>query len=166
MAGKTTDSDYHLVDVDTLEPDPRNSRTHSPEQLAQIDASLERFGFTNTVGYRLEGDRRILVYGHARSETAKVRWERGQEVMGPGKRKPLPRGKLPAVDLTGLSEEEIRAYIIADNQLALNAGWDFEVLRNELLVLQRADFDLSLIGFNPDDLADLLANGTEGRNGH
>jgi DNA modification methylase len=155
-------ADFLLVDVDQLEPDPRNSRTHSPEQLAQVEASIERFGFANTVGFRREGERLVLVYGHARTESAKAKWSRGEDVLGPGKRRPLPRGKLPAIDLTGLSEEEIRAYIIADNQLALNAGWDEAILRNELLALDGLGFDLDVIGFNPDELADLLAQGTEG----
>jgi DNA modification methylase len=155
-------ADYHLVKAAQLEPDPRNSRTHSPEQLAQVEASLDRFGFCNTVGYRREGKRLVLVYGHARSLSAQAKWARGEDVMGPGKRRPLPIGKLPAVDLTGLSEEEIRAYIIADNQLALNAGWDFDVLKDEMVALGAAEFDLSVIGFDTDFLADLLANGNEG----
>lgn len=155
-------SGFEMIKADSLVPDPRNSRTHSDQQLEQLKASLDRFGFANTVGYRREGDELVLVYGHARWTAAQALWAAGSEVLGPGKRQPLPKGKLPAIDLTGLSEEEIRAYVIADNQLALNAGWDMDVLAEEMRFLDEAGFDLGVVGFDGDFLADLLAVGTEG----
>lgn len=142
-----------LRDARSLVPYAKNARTHSPEQIAQLKESFRRFGMNTPIGVDAEG---ILV-GHGRVLAAVAMWEDGEDVPGPGKREPLPRGKVPTLDLSGLSPEERRAYILADNQLALNAGWEMDTLRNELLGLNEAGFDLDVIGFHPDDLADMLA---------
>ena len=147
-----------LREASALVPYSRNARTHSPEQIAQLQESFRRFGVNTPIGVDGEG---ILV-GHGRVQAMQAMWANGEDVMGPGKREPLPRGMVPTLDLSGLSAEERRAYILADNQLALNAGWDIDLLRGELLELQGADFDLDVIGFDPDSLADLLADKTEG----
>jgi DNA modification methylase len=135
-----------------------NSRTHSPEQIEQLKASFRQFGVNTPLGVDADG---ILV-GHGRLQAMNEMWAAGDDVPGPGKRDMLPRGMVPTIDLSGLSEEERKAYIIADNQLALNAGWDFDMLRTELVTLGDAGFDLGVLGFDPDSLADMLATPNDG----
>ena len=135
-----------------------NSRTHSPEQVEQMKASFRKFGMNTPLGVDGEG---ILV-GHGRLQAMQEMWAAGEDVPGPGKREPLQRGMVPTLDLSGLSEEERKAYIIADNQLALNAGWDVDVLRGELLSLDGAGFEMGTLGFDPDVLADLMLEPVEG----
>lgn len=124
--------------IDTLIPYARNSRTHSEEQVAQIAASIREFGFTNPVLIDADGG---LIAGHGR-------------VMGARK---LGLADVPCIRLAHLSEAQRRAYVIADNKLALNAGWDDAMLALELRDLQDMDFDLSLTGFETDDITALLA---------
>jgi ParB-like chromosome segregation protein Spo0J len=126
-----------LWPVDRLKPYERNARTHSTEQVAQIAASIVEFGFTNPI---LVDSSDGIIAGHGRLSAA-------QE---------LGLKTVPVVVLDHLSERQRKAYILADNQLALNAGWDTDLLRGELQDLAEQDFDLSLIGFSDDELADLL----------
>ena len=126
-----------------LIPYARNTRTHSPEQVAQIAGSIREFGFTNPVLIDSENG---IIAGHGR-------------VMAASK---LGLAKVPCIRLAHLTETQKRAYIIADNKLALNAGWDEEMLALELGELGDLDFDLSLIGFGEDELAGLMAETTEG----
>lgn len=123
----------------------QNSRTHSEEQVAQISASIREFGFTNPV---LVDEAGGVIAGHGR-------------VLAAAK---LGLQEVPVVRLAGLSEQQRRAYVIADNQLAMNAGWDEALLGSELRELQLADFDLSLLGFDADALGALLdaPSGSEG----
>jgi hypothetical protein len=121
-----------------LIPYARNSRTHSDAQVAQIAGSIREFGFTNPV--LIDADNGIIA-GHGR-------------VMAAGK---LGMDKVPCIRLGHLTETQKRAYIIADNKLALNAGWDEEMLGLELADLREADFDLGLMGFDEDELSDLFA---------
>lgn len=121
-----------------LTPYARNSRTHSPEQVAQIVASIREFGWTNPV---LIDDGGEIIAGHGRVLAARE----------------LGMGDVPCIVLAGLTEAQKRAYVIADNKLALNAGWDDDMLRLELAELQGLDFDLGLIGFADDELDMLLA---------
>lgn len=127
-----------MIGIDRLVPYARNSRTHSDEQVAQIAASIREFGFTNPV--LIDGDGGIIA-GHGR-------------VLGARK---LGLAEVPCIRLAHLTEAQRRAYVIADNKLALNAGWDDEMLALELRDLQSMDFDLSLTGFEDDDIAALLA---------
>jgi len=145
----------HLVAVEPLAPYARNSRTHSPEQIKQIEDSIRRFGFVGVLGYDADG----LAIGHGRRLAALNMWARGEVVPGPGKREPIPEGFLPAIDITGLSEAERRALIIADNQLALNADWDREILSSEMAALSAMDFEMPLLGFDPKELDKLLGSG-------
>lgn len=115
--------------IESLKPYARNARTHSKKQIKQIAASIERFGFTNPV---LIGDDDSIIAGHGRVEAAKL----------------LGRKTVPTLKLSHLNDSERRAYIIADNKLALNAGWDNELLAIELQGLLDDDFDLELTGFN------------------
>lgn len=115
--------------VADLRPAARNARTHSKKQLKQIASSIERFGFTNPV---LVGDDGTIIAGHGRVAAAKL----------------LEMADVPTLVLSHLSEAERRAYVLADNKLALNAGWDPEILAIELQGLIDLDFDVGLTGFS------------------
>lgn len=130
-------------DVASLLPYARNSRTHSDAQVAQIAASIKEFGWTNPV--LVDGDGTIIA-GHGRLMAARK----------------LGMTKAPVIRLEHLTEAQKRAYVIADNQLALNAGWDNEMLKVEIGELALGDFDLSLLGFDDKVLAGLLAEETQG----
>lgn len=129
--------------IESLIPYARNSRTHSDAQVAQIAASIKEFGWTNPVLIDAEGG---IIAGHGR-------------IMAGRK---LGITEAPCIVLDGLSEAQRRAYVIADNKLALNAGWDIDLLKIELGDLNALDFDLSLTGFDPGELGNLLAEKTEG----
>lgn len=119
-----------------LIPYARNSRTHSEEQVIQIASSIKEFGFTNPVLIDEDGG---IIAGHGRIMAAKK----------------LNLAEVPTITLKGLSEAQKKAYIIADNKLALNAGWDEELLRVEFDELKELDFDLTLTGFSLDEINDL-----------
>lgn len=127
------------VNIDKLVPYARNARTHSKEQILQLRSSLREFGFVNPV--IVDKDLNIIA-GHGRVLAAK---EEGIT-------------EVPCVFVEHLTEAQKRAYIIADNRLALNAGWDTEMLSVELADLQGVDFDLSLLGFDDSELNKLLGN--------
>ena len=127
-----------LQPVEALIPYARNSRTHSDEQVAQIAASIREFGFTNPVLVDNDGG---IVAGHGRVMAARQ----------------LGMAEVPTVNVGWLSEQQRRAYVIADNQLALNAGWDEAVLAQEVAWLQEQHFDTNLLGFDADFLDGLLA---------
>ena len=114
-----------------------NSRTHSDDQVSQVSASIKEFGFTNPL---LIDENNGIIAGHGRLSAAKK----------------LNMAEVPTITLKGLTDAQRKAYVIADNKLALNAGWDDELLALELKSLQGEDFDLSLIGFDVDELALLL----------
>ena len=122
-----------LWPVDRLRPYERNARTHGAEQLAQLQASIKEFGFTAPI--LVDSDDGILA-GHGRLEAALA----------------LGMTEVPVVVLDHLTPEQRRAYVLADNKLAENAGWDLAVLDAELSSLLEADFDLTSMGFNDDDL--------------
>lgn len=126
------------VEVEKLIPYARNSRTHSDEQVAQICGSIKEFGFTNPVLIDGEG---VIIAGHGRTIAAQR----------------LNMKEVPCLRLDYLTEAQKKAYVIADNKLALNAGWDDEMLALELGDLKELDFDLSLTGFDDDELNKLLA---------
>lgn len=121
------------IAVDQLIPYARNARTHSEAQVAQIASSISEFGFTNPV---LIADDQTIIAGHGRVLAARK----------------LGLDRVPCLRLSHLSEEQRRAYVIADNKLALNAGWDDELLRLELGALRDDGFDLGLTGFAQDEL--------------
>jgi DNA modification methylase len=123
--------------VGKLIPYARNARTHSDEQVAQIAASIAEFGWTNPI---LAGSDGILIAGHARLLAARK----------------LGMAEVPVIVLDNLTETKRRALVLADNQLALNAGWNEEMLRVELESIRDDGFDLGIIGFSDDELADLL----------
>ncbi len=122
--------------VASLVPYARNSRTHSPEQVDQIAASIREWGWTVPV---LVDENDGLIAGHARVMAAKQ----------------LGLAEIPVMVAAGWSEAQRRAYVIADNKLALNAGWDEALLKIELTELQALDFDLGITGFSLDEIATL-----------
>ena len=126
-----------LQPVEALIPYARNSRTHSDEQVAQIAASIREFGFTNPVLIDAQGG---IIAGHGRVLAARK----------------LQLAEVPCLRLSHLTETQRRAYIIADNKLALNAGWDDEMLRIELAELGELGFDLDLTGFSLDEIEALM----------
>ncbi|MFH1157618.1 MAG: site-specific DNA-methyltransferase [Pseudomonadota bacterium] len=128
-----------LWPVDKLVPYARNPRTHSVEQVNQIAASIVEFGFLNPI---LVDTTAGIIAGHGRLQAAKQ----------------IGLAQVPVVVLDHLTEAQKRAYVIADNKLALNAGWDDELLRTEMVALAAEEFDLPVIGFSDDELADLLAD--------
>lgn len=128
--------EYKTVKVANLVPYARNSRTHSAEQVAQIAASIREFGFTNPLLIDEQGG---IIAGHGRLLAAQK----------------LGFDEVPAITLQGLSDAQKKAYVIADNKLALNAGWDDEMLRVEFMELQEMGFDLELTGFSLDEIAEL-----------
>ena len=129
--------------VEVLIPYASNSRTHSDEQVAQIAASIKEFGFNNPI--LLDGDKGIIA-GHGRLLAARK----------------LNLDKVPTIELEHLTENQRKAYVIADNKLALNAGWDMDLLALEMNGLDQEGFDLSLLGFDDNELATILAEETEG----
>ena len=124
--------------TDALLPYARNSRTHSEEQVYQIAQSIREFGFTNPV--LVDADNNIVA-GHGRVLAAKQ----------------LGLQDVPTINVGWMTEQQRRAYVIADNQLALNAGWDDSVLAQEVAWLQEQNFNTSLLGFDTDFLDGLLA---------
>jgi ParB-like chromosome segregation protein Spo0J len=122
-----------ITPIEKLIPYARNSRTHSDQQVAQVAASIREFGFTNPVLIDSEDG---IIAGHGRVMAARK----------------LGLAEVPCIRLGHLTETQKRAYIIADNKLALNSGWDEEMLGLELADLREADFDLDLIGFDAGEI--------------
>ena len=114
-----------------------NSRTHSDEQVAQIASSIKEFGWTNPI---LVDGKNGIIAGHGRLLAARK----------------LGHKEVPTIELSELTDAQKRAYIIADNKLALNAGWDDEVLKLEIQQLNDLNFDLTLLGFDEIELAKMF----------
>lgn len=128
---------------DDLIPYINNSRTHDSNQVKQIASSIKEFGFTNPI---LVDEDSGIIAGHGRLLAADL----------------LGIDEVPTITLGGLTEAQRKAYVIADNQLALNAGWDLENLKVEIDRLTELDFDVDLLGFEDDFLSSLLEEPTEG----
>tara|TARA_R110000851_G_scaffold133381_3_gene268200 strand:- start:7067 stop:8197 length:1131 start_codon:yes stop_codon:yes gene_type:complete len=131
------DHSYSTAKVSDLIPYASNSRTHSETQVAQIAASIKEFGITNPILIDPDGG---VVAGHGR-------------VLAMNK---LGITETPVITLNGLTEAQRKAYVIADNQLALNAGWDLDLLKVEIEGLEELDFDTSILGFDDDFLSGLM----------
>jgi len=123
------------IKIKDLQPYHNNSRTHSKEQVEQVRRSIEEFGFTNPI--LIHG--KTIIAGHCRLEAAKK----------------LGMSSVPCLKLDHLSKDQARAYVIADNKLAMNAGWDDEVLKEEIESLIASDFEINLLGFDESELKDL-----------
>lgn len=124
--------------VEDLKPYQRNPRKHSPEQIAKVARSIREFGWTNPI---LIDRNDMVVAGHARLEAARS----------------LGMTEVPTIALEHLTPAQVRAYVIADNQLALDATWDEELLRIEMDALRAADFDATLTGFSDEEIDAILA---------
>lgn len=129
-------SKIEYVSIDTLIPYARNARTHSDAQVAQIAASITEFGWTNPI---LTDGVKGVIAGHGRLLAARK----------------LGHNEVPIIELSHLTDTQKRAYIIADNKLSLNAGWDDEVLSVEMEELDDEGFDLTLTGFGETSLNEL-----------
>ena len=130
------------ISIEDLIPYARNSRTHSDEQVAQIAASIKEFGFTNPV--LIDNDNGIIA-GHGRVLAGRK----------------LKLKEIPCIRLGHLTDAQKKAYVIADNKLALNSGWDAEMLKLELVELKDDGFNIDLIGFDGDELAEIFAEESE-----
>lgn len=129
--------------VDELVPYERNSRTHSAEQVQQVVASMKEFGFTNPI--LIDGAKGIVA-GHCRLQAARQ----------------LGLKEVPTIDLAHLTPNQRRAYVISDNKLAENAGWEFDTLKFEMQELNADGFDMGVIGFDETALANLLDTSSAG----
>jgi ParB-like chromosome segregation protein Spo0J len=143
-----------LLAASLLAPYSNNARTHSPEQVRQIKQSMLEFGWTNPILADF-AECHTVVAGHGRLMAALELYKEGHVIKTPSGAD-IPANHVPAIDCTGWSEPQRRAYVLADNKLALNAGWDVEMLKHELLELRDLDFDLGLTGFLPTEIDDLL----------
>ncbi len=123
--------------IEWLKPSPKNTRTHGKQQIEQIRGSLRQFGWTVAVLAREDG---MIIAGHGRVEAAKL--ENFTEV--------------PVIVATGWTEEQCRAYALADNQIALNSGWDLDLLGPELADLSSLGVDLGGLGFSPQELNEYI----------
>ena len=139
-----TTTEMELVSIEKLIPYVNNARTHSPAQITKLRSSLREFGFINPV--IIDRDFNVIA-GHGRIMAAK---EEGIK-------------EVPCVFADYLTEAQKKAYIIADNRMAMDAGWDEELLRVEIEALQGMDFDPSLTGFDEKELASLFNNGIEAK---
>jgi len=126
-----------VLKVSKLIPYANNSRTHSDEQIKQVASSIKEFGFTNPI---LIDDENGIIAGHGRVLAAQL----------------LGLEDVPCIVLDGLTKAQKKAYVIADNQLALNSGWDLDTLKLELDSLQELDFNIDLLGFDDEFLDGLL----------
>ena len=138
-----TTSQMQLVDINKLIPYVNNARTHSPEQITKLRSSLREFGFINPV--LIDREYNVLA-GHGRIAAAK---EEGIK-------------EVPCVFVEHLSEAQKKAYILADNRMSLDAGWDDELLKVEMASLQEMGFDIGMTGFDEMEIADLFETDTEG----
>ena len=142
MDNVRTTTELRLVDTDQLIPYINNARTHSPEQITKLRSSLREFGFINPI--LVDKDYNVIA-GHGRIAAAK---EEGL-------------AKIPCVFVEHLTDAQKKAYIIADNRMAMDAGWDNDLLRVELEALQGEDFDVLLTGFDEAELSKLFDEGNE-----
>ena len=137
------DYQYTKINIDEIKPYERNARIHSSKQIKQIMEAIKAFGFTNPLLIDEQGN---LIAGHGRLEAVK------QLNIIDFKDKPIK--ELPAIIITGLSEADKKALIIADNKIAENASWDYDLLQAEFQELEAINYDLDLMGF--DNLDEIL----------
>lgn len=130
------------ININELIPYINNARTHDDAQVAQIAASIREFGFTNPV--LIDGENGIIA-GHGRVMAARK----------------LGLDEVPCIELSHLSETQKRAYIIADNKIALNSDWDNELLSLELTELDKLEFDIDLTGFDEDEIGIIMNESVE-----
>lgn len=151
--------------IDQLTPYAKNARTHSPDQIIKLQASLEEFGMVGAIVVR----NGTMAKGHGTLMAIRRIYEAGRLLYpAPGPHanpqpEPFAQGHVPVLNVSGWTDEQFRAYVLADNRLALDAGWDEDLLAGELADLHDAGYDLALTGFSEDELADLLPELDEDR---
>jgi ParB-like chromosome segregation protein Spo0J len=158
MADRSGKPSIRLMDIEEMRDDPRNARTHAPEQLEMLAGLMLEYGYTNPALIDVSADN-LIVAGHGRKGAARILRDRGETIALPNG-SALPKGKIPFIDVTGWSEEKRRAYALADNQSALLAGWDLELLNVELESLAEFDIDAASLGFTDEALEQLTSNAT------
>jgi DNA modification methylase len=145
-----------LISIESLIPYALNSRTHSEKQIEQLAESIDEFGFVGAIVVR-DG---VIAKGHGTLQAIKLLMESGKDIYPPPGRESgataFRKGFAPVLDASGWSESQFKAFTIADNRLALSAGWDMSLLSSEILDLQANNFDISLLGFDPNELDDIL----------
>jgi site-specific DNA-methyltransferase (adenine-specific) len=157
-ADEALDLRVALAPIERLRPYAGNARTHSTEQVAEIAASMQEFGWTIPALVDEDGG---LIAGHGRLlAAASIYHDNGSLRMASGE--PIPVGMVPYLVARGWSPEQKQAYVLADNQLALHAGWDVEVLKQQLGELAEAGYDVGLAGFKPADLEQLFGKMHQG----
>ncbi|MBJ9673356.1 site-specific DNA-methyltransferase [Burkholderia gladioli] len=148
--------------IDSLIPYARNARTHSESQVAQIAGSIEEFGMVGAIVVR-DG---VIAKGHGTLAAIRMLYSAGKRLYPPPGRsrgaEPFPDGEAPVLDASGWTDAQFRAFVVADNQLALLAGWDDELLRLEVAELLDEGFDVDLLGFEPVELGTLLDGQEDG----
>ena len=137
--------EQRMVNLSDIKPYQNNARTHSTQQIEQIVKSIKEFGFTNPL--LIDNDCNLIA-GHGRLEA--IRWLNNFDY------KDKPITQLPAVIVSDLSEVQRRALVIADNKIALNAGWDLDILKYELELLENENYDMDLLGFSDSEISEIL----------
>ena len=137
--------EQRMINISDIKPYQNNARTHSTQQIEQIVKSIKEFGFTNPL--LIDNDCNLIA-GHGRLEA--IRWLNNFDY------KDKPITQLPAVIVSDLSEVQRRALVIADNKIALNAGWDLDILKDELELLENENYDMNLLGFSDSEISEIL----------
>lgn len=147
-----------IEDIERLKPARINPRTHSEDQTRDLASIIRKYGWTRPIFYDFAAEETVV--GHGAQAAARMIFAEGEPIyLAPGKERggvQLPPRHVPVMDVTGWTPEERRAYLIADNAIAERAGWDWTSLGSELRELDGLDFDLSLTGFDPDQLDDIF----------
>lgn len=139
--------EQRMINISDIKPYQNNARTHSTQQIEQIVKSIKEFGFTNPL--LIDNDFNLIA-GHGRLEA--IQWLNNFDY------KDKPITQLPAVIVSDLSEVQRRALVIADNKIALNAGWDLDILKDELESLENENYDMNLLGFSDSEISEILDN--------
>ena len=134
-----------MINISDIKSYANNARTHSTQQIEQIVKSIKEFGFTNPL--LIDNDCNLIA-GHGRLEA--IRWLNNFDY------KDKPITQLPAVIVSDLSDTQRRALVIADNKIALNAGWDLDILKDELALLENENYDMDLLGFSDSEISEIL----------
>lgn len=143
-----------LINIDELKGYENNSRVHSDTQINQIANSIKEYGFTNPL---LITENKTIIAGHGRLEAIKI--------LNRVDYKDTPINKIPCIVLSGLSQNDYKALVIADNKIALNAGWDLDILKDELESLENENYDMDLLGFSDSEISEILDSVSDNESG-
>lgn len=146
--------EQRMINIRDIKPYKNNARTHNTQQIEQIVKSIKEFGFTNPL--LIDNDCNLIA-GHGRLEA--IRWLNNFDY------KDKPITQLPAVIVSDLSDTQRRALVIADNKIALNAGWDLDILKDELESLENENYDMDLLGFSDSEISEILDSVSDNEGG-